>query len=164
MIAIIFGPFVVALLVLAPISALITVLGVAGAAVSATQSSSGFAPKRSAANCGAATLPRLSPPLLKRCRRLAGRAPGHWRQRALGSPSSRDFSHSQLSPAHGSSARRGIRDAVLAAPNNTQQTHRGLSGWVIGHSNPEQDHAGTEATTAMVPRSLRSGCLPTRTR
>jgi len=35
-IAIIFGPFVVALLVLAPISALITVLGVAGAAASAT--------------------------------------------------------------------------------------------------------------------------------
>ena len=36
MITIIFGPFVVALLVLAPISALITVLGVAGAAASAT--------------------------------------------------------------------------------------------------------------------------------
>ena len=35
-IAIIFGPFVVALLVLAPVSALITVLGVAGAAASAT--------------------------------------------------------------------------------------------------------------------------------
>jgi len=44
------------------------------------QSSSGFAPKRSAANCGAATLPRLSPPLLKRCRPLAGRASGHWRR------------------------------------------------------------------------------------
>jgi hypothetical protein len=76
--------------------------------------SSGFAPKRSAATFGAAKLRRVLPLLPRRCRRVAGLAPADWQQPALGSPPSPDLSLSQLSPAHGSLARRrALRTAHL---------------------------------------------------
>src|SRR5439155_8139970 len=44
-----------------------------------------------------------------------GAAPAHWRQRAIGSPSSPALSLSRLSPARGLSARRGAASAANAA-------------------------------------------------
>jgi len=119
-IAIVFGPFVIALAVVAPISALAAALGVTTAAASATSIQFWFLPKQSAAAFGAAKLRRVSPLLPRRYRRVAGPAPADWQRRTLGSPPFPDLSPSQLSPAHGSLARQRVLRAGLAPPATPQ--------------------------------------------
>ena len=101
-IAIVFGPFVVALAGRCPdFRPRHCDWGSSPPPLRPPQFSSGFAPKPSAATSGAAKLRRVLPPLPKRFRRSTGAAPAHWRPRALGSLSSPASLHSQFSPAHG---------------------------------------------------------------
>jgi hypothetical protein len=82
------------------------------------QFSSGFASRQSAATFGAVKLRRVLPLLPRRYHRVAGPAPVHWQQRALGSPPSPDLLPSQLSPARGSLARQRELRMELACPSN----------------------------------------------
>ena len=131
MIAVVFGPIIVALAVVAPICALVTVLGGATAAASAMSIQFWFRVQAKRSHFRRRKPRRVLPLLLRRCRRVAGPPPAHWQQRALGSPSSPDLLPWRLSAAYGASARLRALCTSLAGRSSaaTQDMLLGRHRW-----------------------------------